>query len=447
MGFADGYLNKQASTNRLIHTDPDPDLKIIIAVPCYNESGLLRSLDSLFLCDAVGIKTEVIILVNASESSSETIHSQNIDTFQSLIQWIGEHPHPFIHFFALLDNNLKEREAGVGLARKIVMDEAISRFNDINQPDGIILSLDADSVVKPDYLRNIFNHFRDNPSAEGCSIYFEHPLEGDAFNEAVYQAISQYELHLRYYVNAIRFTGYPYAYHTVGSCFGVKASAYSRYGGMNKRQGGEDFYFIQKVAQNGRYSDCTTTCIIPSPRPSDRVPFGTGTVVLSLISGSPESLLTYNPAGFEMLEGLFRTIKKYSGSIDFSEFKKHGIPADLTSQIIKNSFKGHPDIQKYRLLLEFLSQTGLEDALKEIILNTATPAAFMKRFWSYFNMFRILKFLHFIREKGIHDIPVGQAAYEMLSRLEKSYSEELTVGELLLIYRMLDRLPATYHPQ
>ena len=208
-----------------------------------------------------------------------------------------------------------------------------------------------------------------------------------------------------------------------------------------------DFYFIQKVAQNGRYSDCTTTCIIPSPRPSDRVPFGTGPVVMSLISGSPESLLTYNPAGFEMLEGLFRTIKNYSGSIDFSEYKKHGVPENLASQIIRNSFKGRPDNQKYSLLMKFLSQTGFEDALKEIIINTATPGAFMKRFWNYFNMFRILKFLHFIRENGIRDVPVRQAAYEMLSRLGKSYSEELTVGELLLIYRMLDRLPATYHLQ
>ena len=33
---------------------------------------------------------------------------------------------------------------GVGLARKTGMDEAVRRFNAINNPEGIILNLDAD---------------------------------------------------------------------------------------------------------------------------------------------------------------------------------------------------------------------------------------------------------------------------------------------------------------
>ena len=97
------------------------------------------------------------------------------------------------------------------------------------------------------------------------------PSPFESFEPVVYDAITQYELHLRYYLNAVRSTGYPYAYHTVGSSFTVRADVYCKEGGMNRRQGGEDFYFIQKVAQRGNFSECNATRVVASPRPSDRV--------------------------------------------------------------------------------------------------------------------------------------------------------------------------------
>ena len=38
------------------------------------------------------------------------------------------------------------KDAGVGLARKTGMDEALYRFNMLGKPEGIILSYDADSL-------------------------------------------------------------------------------------------------------------------------------------------------------------------------------------------------------------------------------------------------------------------------------------------------------------
>jgi len=40
----------------------------------------------------------------------------------------------------------------------------------------------------------------------------------------VYGAIAAYELHLRYYVQALRYAGFPHAHHTVGSCLAVRAT-------------------------------------------------------------------------------------------------------------------------------------------------------------------------------------------------------------------------------
>ncbi|MEN8158396.1 MAG: hypothetical protein ABFS10_15695, partial [Bacteroidota bacterium] len=153
MGFADAYLRKAGLRDRLIDTQPHPDLKIIVTIPVYNESGLERCLDSLFQCTAAGgLRTEVIVLINApAEGAPEdseafkAILAQNVATYEAAVAWIAAHPHPFIDFHLLMDHSFPKKEAGVGLARKILMDEAVRRFNVVGAEDGIIASMDADA--------------------------------------------------------------------------------------------------------------------------------------------------------------------------------------------------------------------------------------------------------------------------------------------------------------
>ena len=78
MGFADAYLLKAGLRETLIQTDPHSDLKIIVAIPANNESGLERCLDSLFMA-ATLLKehTEVLILVNAAADAPSAILEQN----------------------------------------------------------------------------------------------------------------------------------------------------------------------------------------------------------------------------------------------------------------------------------------------------------------------------------------------------------------------------------
>ena len=114
------------------------------------------------------------------------------------------------------------------------------------------------------------------PNTRGINIYFEHPVSGTEYPETVYRGIILYEMHLRYVNLMTRFTGFPHAYHTVGSCFGVRAESYAREGGMNRKKAGEDFYFLHKIIPLGEFREINSTCVIPSPRESDRVPFGTG---------------------------------------------------------------------------------------------------------------------------------------------------------------------------
>ena len=438
MSFAEAYLLKAGLREALVEPEPHPGLHIIVTIPVYHESGLERCLDSFFQCTCEGFHAEVLILINAPEDAPEEILEQNRATLAATLSWIQEHSHPCIDFHVWLDHSFGKKEAGVGTARKILMDEAVRRFNILERPEGIIASMDADAVVQPNYLKALVSHFtggelsgesaemtsrtRTGTGPDGCAIRFEHPLSADsttgfpedsAFSPSVYQAIIQYELHLRYYLQSVRYTGYPYAYHTVGSSFAVRADIYCKEGGMNRRQGGEDFYFIQKVAQRGNFSQCNATCVFPSPRPSHRVPFGTGPVVRKL-SEDKGPLVSYDPRPFGMLRDLFALIDqpdKLAGSW----------PEPLHS---------------------FLEEQDFSQALEEIRRNSASTSAFRKRFWRWFNMFRIMKFLHFARDFGYPDIPVGDAAAELLRAIDPEHIGIPSIGKdlkkLLLIYRMLD---------
>ena len=172
---------------------------------------------------------------------------------------------------------------------------------------------------------------------------------------------------------------------------------------------------VKKVTQRGNFSQCDSTCVYPSPRPSDRVPFGTGPVVSRLSKGN-EALLTYDPRPFGMIRAFFAEIVQAGG---------------------KTRWDSLPDVLK-----AFLTEQGFDAALAEIRANSASPAAFRKRFWRWFNMFRIMKFLHFARERGYPDIPVEEAASELLRIIDPGHagipSLRGQVSKLLVIYRMLE---------
>ena len=457
MGFAKAYLQRAGLRGPRVLSEPHRDLKIIVTLPVHNESGLERSLDSLFLsADALAgqdessgqdgssgrdegtdwlapPRIEVLILVNAAEDAAPAIHGRNLHTLKETQKWIGEHPHPLVDFHIWLDHKFTRKEAGVGLARKILMDEALRRFSRIENPDGIIASMDADAVVDPSYFRALLEHFSTG-TCEGCSVFFEHPLTSaeDPYpsaedpdkaekSRAIYEAITCYELHLRYYVEAVRSTGYPNAYHTVGSAFAVKAGIYCKEGGMNRRKGGEDFYFIQKVAARGRWSECNTTRVIPSPRPSRRVPFGTGPVVAAFMAEKnargDARLYTYNPESFLLLKELFDRLDS------LYLLPPRGLPDALQGFMAKLA----PEMEA------FLEQNDFVSALEEIRDNSASLPSFRKRFWRWFNAFRIMKFLHFAREQGYDDVEVLSAAGPFLKAPEQE------AEEVLHRYRQLQR--------
>jgi hypothetical protein len=394
------------------------DLRFIIVIPCFDEPGIIQTLESLWACERPGSHVEIIVVVNSSENADSRIITANKKTIREASAWANKHNDESCSCIILDEPHLPVHEAGPGLARKIGMDQAVLRFNSLNRPDGIIISFDADTSCRSDYLREIEKCFDMYPDSKGCSVYFEHPLEGKEFPDIVYSAIAEYELHIRYYISAIRWTGFPYACHTIGSCFCVTAGTYVDQGGMNKRKAGEDFYFLQKVIPLGNYREINTTVVYPSPRPSDRVPFGTGVVIRKFTDGIINEVETYHPESFFPLQELFSDPAEWCG---------------LSSAGISGKYKNIPEIIREFIGPEFKKK------IAEINDNSSSPGAFTKRFYQWFNMFRILKFLNFAQRHYFPRVPVRFAAIKFLENSERSSFNKMSTVELLQYFRKLQR--------
>jgi cellulose synthase/poly-beta-1,6-N-acetylglucosamine synthase-like glycosyltransferase len=417
MGFASAWLEEKAIFPEIIKEAPDLQTGIIVVIPAYNEPGISRVLDSLVICDEPDCKIEVIIVVNAPEGAVKEHIDNNKQTILNIESWKNKNKNCFFRLFAFnAESSIKGW--GVGLARKTGMDEAIRRFNKINYPEGIILNLDADCQVEKNYFVSVCNDFLKRKEKTACSVYFEHPLSGDDFPESVYKSIILYELHLRYYYQGLACSGFPFVFHTVGSAVAVRALNYIKAGGMNRRQAGEDFYFIQKLVPAGGYFSLNSTTVYPSPRASFRVPFGTGASITKLTAGNNSTLLTYNIRAFLELRLFFANTEQYFSC-------RHEELAEYYSRLPEG-------------LKLFLNEKEWIEKISEIRNNTSGLSSFKKRFFGWFNMFRIMKYLNYVHLNYFEKIAVEVSAMELLEVMGIIY-ELLTPLDLLNQYRAMEK--------
>jgi len=411
------YLNKYGFCEPQITKQPNPNLAMIVVIPCFNETDLTSSLASLHNCDLPSKPVEVITVINAGIKFNNDIKTQNLNTLKEAKEWADIHNSEHLKFHFILNNELPKKHAGVGLARKIGMDEAVSRFDRLNT-DGIIVCFDADSNCETNYLVEIEKHFNNHPKTPGCSIHYEHPIEGSEFDDLIYKGIINYELFLRYYNQALLFCGFPFAFQTVGSSMAVRSSIYQKQGGMNKRKAGEDFYFIHKIIALGGFTNLSSTKVIPSPRISDRVPFGTGKAIGDWIETKADTYSTYDFRIWSILKS-FVVI----------------IPELQTKNLTELEFTTNPE-NKY--VLQFLDENDFESGLIEIRKNSTDLTSFMKRFFVWFNAFRVLKVVHFLRDAQYENKPILDEAKQLAKTLH-FYSEENSETELLKKYRMIEK--------
>ncbi len=392
---------------------------LVIVIPVFLEKEIVKALDSIRLCTPIDKHVSVILVVNSSITADKNVLDVQSKTIKELEIYSAENSNEYLGFYAVKAFDLPKKHFGAGLARKIGMDLAIQHFYDYNNENGIIISLDADTLVEKNYLSEIYNWFHYSLKRKACSIYYEHPIEGDEFDNTIYNAVIQYELYLRYYVSALKVIGFPYAFHTVGSCFAVRASAYVKVGGMNRRQGGEEFYFIQKLIQIGGYGELNSTKVKPSPRISDRVPFGTGPSIKSIVTDQKD-YITYNPTSFFDLKVLFDSVEDYY-AISEEEYQNKilELPGRVRSFLLNSSFW---------------------EEISNLSENCSSVDVFKKRFYHIFNAFKLVKYLNYIHEHFIGKIPVFDAAIELLEYMQYDTDDLFEERELLLKFREIQKV-------
>ena len=365
----DQYFKRFNFRTIKVSHQPLDDLKIIVVIPIYNEEDLTPTLVSLFLNqESYSFSIEVIAIVNDSSIEKKEVKELNQKTFIKLKNFAKNNNNAKAFLIPIYIDDLDPKHAGVGWARKLGMDLALERFKSIKS-NGIIVGLDADTVVASNYFLEIDSFFQNN-KIQAVSIHFEHPIKGNKYSGFHYNQIINYELHLRYYKNALSFVGVPYAFHTIGSAFALRASAYARQGGMNRRKAGEDFYFINKLIKGEKFGEIINTYVKPSPRISNRVPFGTGRAILEAYHNKKDLSLTYNFKSFEVLKEWVDNIKRERFIYD--EFPK--------------------------LIKDYLSREDWDVLHEMFINNSQSNENYLKLFFNKFDAFWVLKFIHFLRD-------------------------------------------------
>ncbi len=374
---------------------------LILIIPACNEPDLLTTIASLEDCQ-YDKDYAVILLINESEHCTEEQSRVNRQSYEQVINYrlISSHLHLYVFYIV----GIESKKAGVGMARRLAMDQAVLMSIDNETP---IINLDADCIVNEDYLSAISQYANDHPKVELINIHYEHPYD--------HESIIQYELHLRYFIEVQRYIQLPYAFHTVGSSFAVRVGAYVQVGRMNLRKAGEDFYFIHKFTKKRTLGECPSAIVIPSSRSSDRVPFGTGRAMIEM-SGHDE-YLSYNLQSFIVLEPLLsNVISLYNAPLESLE----------------ESLKVLPQAGR-----DYFSSVNFVQTMQKLSNNSKSTDTFEKAFYQWFDAFKLMKFLHFMRDRGYVDQPVVAEASKLLNIFDQEYDN--TSGQLLNQYREMQR--------
>ncbi|MDR2680251.1 MAG: hypothetical protein LBC47_05515 [Tannerella sp.] len=395
--FVTHYFKRYKSLPPFFDDKPDERLGVVVIIPCMDDEFVFSTLDSLECADAIRAGIEVIVNVNSGETTPPDIVSRNRMIFDGLKRKAEAGFYKNFRLLPILVEETVRKKAGVGFARKTAMDEALRRFAAIDRPSGLIVSLDADTLVAK-------NYFQEIEKASGISrakcftFQFRHDYDTGKYPGNVIQACKLYEIYLRYYRLALKTFNFPFAVHTIGSCFAIRAGAYAQLGGMAPRQGGEDFYFLQKAVKMHPVHEVMSRIVFPSPRVSNRVPFGTGPSVRHILAEG-----RYTVYNFELFR-LLKTFYELFPAMEHAD-RKEKIPPEIMNHIGDKLF---------------------DETLAECRTCSASSETFVKRMYDKFDAFFVVKFLNtFNNSDAYPPIDVREAGKILLNRYGIGETDDL----------------------
>ena len=191
---------------------------------------------------------------------------------------------------------------------------------------------------------------------------------------------------------------------------------------MNKRKAAEDFYFMEKLAKITKIHEIKDTKVHPSSRGSWRVPFGTGQRVNRFISETHEEYLLYNPESFNVLKNWLELFTASSNT-------DTGIILDKAGII-------HPQLKI------FLEMNSFAESWNRIIKNAKSEEQIQKQKLMWFDGFRTLKLIHYLRDTAFPQINMFDAVDEIfrLTNADVEIKREESIPSLKIQSRYLNIL-------
>ena len=87
MNFAGDYLLNHVLYSQFIKVKPNDDLFLIIVIPCFNEPYLIKTLESIWICDRPNCSVEIIVVINASINNGIIELEQNRKSEIEFNEW------------------------------------------------------------------------------------------------------------------------------------------------------------------------------------------------------------------------------------------------------------------------------------------------------------------------------------------------------------------------
>jgi len=279
---------------------------------------------------------------------------------------------------------------GVGLARRIGADIALSLIAGGQVRIPWIWTTDADAKLPDDYFASLEGLSHEYSAA---TYAFSH-AKGE-LKESEFRALRDYELFLHYYVKGLKFARSPYAYHSVGSCLAIQADAYAKVRGFPLKEAGEDFYILNKLAKVGKVLKIESKPIILSGRLSTRTPFGTGpsTIDISKLHHHGQKYLVYDHRCFKELRQLLQFFEDWSEEPDWHA-------SSALSPMLSNYFR----------------KIGGLEQLASLRMRASHSMDRLRRLHEWFDAFQSLKLIHHFTVQDYPKIPLKDA----LEDLEKA---------------------------
>ncbi|OQB55292.1 MAG: hypothetical protein BWX99_01443 [Deltaproteobacteria bacterium ADurb.Bin151] len=425
------YLKKYAAGPPWnLHTSSIEGIDQIVVIPAYAEKDhLFTTLASLAANPDESLeKTLVLCVINNKKktpASDKENNRQTIDILRALInrkqfgearetddlisaiRKISERPVRLGCIDASSPGlEIPEGTGGVGMARKIGMDAALRALkNSVNEPR-LMISLDADTIVRPDYLNSVRTAMSSRKAQTGI-VSYKHRMPAD---ETGMKAICLYEIFLRYWVLGLKYARSPYAFHSIGSTIVTSADAYLAVRGMNRREAGEDFYFLNKLAKIGPIRRINETVVYPSARVSARVPFGTGAAVKKISGDERSGHDLYDPRVFFILKKWIDLMRQ---SFRLSE-----------NRILEMARDIDPGLESFLTLRGFLS------VWLNIRRNVKDQKTFERQFHGWFDGFETLKLVNYLTREFYPRVSMISALKDILQMSEMKYPGSFPVGDI-----------------